>query len=236
MTSLFDTPLRKGRDTVAPRETGDPRGAIRCSTYSAFMVKEIDYGDHGADAILVKFREDEAPVLCGIATDAEERLLSGSAESYFLGAKGRFGFVVSTSAQAGTPFTIHDLTRSNADPLDEILFSSTLATATVPSRLSLADGALRLDYVSSVRGRCSVVTGGSACWNDIVSESGPATGLENAATPIGVCKSGYATAQSESGSAADVPSVVTYTTHLTIDTNNNITVEAGPIIACAPQA
>lgn len=227
MRALFDVPLVTARNTLTPREADDPNGAVRCFSYPGFMVKEFDYGEHGDDRIMVHPIADAAPVDCNGAPDRDEIMLTGSEETYFLGAKGRYGFGLSTLGQDGSPFTIYDMTSKPDFSITGALFTDTMAPDAVPSRVAVADGVLSFDYLASASLPCSLPGGGAICWKRFIADAHVAP---VAAPPESLCVKGYARVQVKE------PSVVTFPVHLTIDNADKITVVTGAVISCGPQS
>jgi hypothetical protein len=224
--ALFDRPLSTARVAVPPLDPGGPAGAVRCFRYGTFFVKEVDYGEHGDDHIAVAPIAKRAPApACQLRVGKREVALPSSAESYFLGAKGRFGFVQSTTGQDGTLFAIHDLARG------AILHADQMALGSVPAGLVLADGTLSIDYVRSVSGSCSIPAGGAACWARIATEAGLPPAIAAALPPLALCRAGYAAARAARGEA----SVLNYRVSLTIDATGRRQLRSGAITACRPR-
>lgn len=232
MRALFDTPAAITRTILPPRETGDPSGVVRCYRYPGLTVQEVDYGEHGDQSIFVTPYDVGKPLpTCGPVAGRLEKQLFDSEESYFLGAKAQFGFVVSTSGRDGTPFTIHNLASNFA------LYADELATDSLPSTFTVAGNVLTIEYIRAAHGSCSIVSGGAACWTAFATEARLPPEIANAPAPFALCAKGYAAAF---GGPADPiePSVLNYTVRVALNAAPEIdkVIQAGPITSCNPQS
>lgn len=230
--ALFDKPVGITRTILPPRDSGDPSGVVRCYRYPGFTVQEVDRGEHGDESIFVTPHEPGKILpTCGPVAGRLEKQLFGSEESYFLGANGQFGFVVSTSGRDGTPFTIHNLATNSA------LYADELATDTLPSKFAVVGNVLTIEYIRAAHGSCSIVSGGAACWKAFANEAKLPPEIANAPAPVALCERGYATAFGHPADPA-TPSVLNYAIRAEINSAPDIDkhVALGPLVSCSPQS
>ncbi len=228
LRAAFDRPQSKTRTLVPAREPGDPRGAVRCFRYPAFLVKEVDYGEHGDDHVSVTpLAAAAAMPACAVAALPGEIVLTSSEEGYFLGASGRYGFVESTEGQDGTPVTIHELTSGQA------VYADNMAIDTDRFAVAGGGGGLSVEYTRAASGDCSIASGGAACWKAFAVRAQLPPELAAAPAPIAACLAGYAPAK---GDRRGAPSVLRYRMTLTIDPAGKQAIRSGAIVGCTPQS
>lgn len=232
MRALFDMPTEALKVALPPNETGESNGVVRCFRYPGLTVHEVDYGEHGDDSIFVTAHEaGKSLPSCGPVPGRLEKTLFDSEQSYFVGAEGPFGFVVSTLGHDGTPFTIHNL----ADNLG--LYGDELANDTSPLRFEVAANVLKLEYVRAAKGSCSILNGGSACWKAFAIEAELPPAIANAPPPTTLCAKGYAAAFGRPANA-NGPSVLTYTVYVEINAGVEVEkmIRPGALVSCNPQS
>jgi hypothetical protein len=175
----FEPPLAEQTVTLRAATKSEPATILTCRTFARFLVKVIDAGEVGAERLAIApiragaakppCRRAAAPGEVAVDPKAWAGYFKGVKDDYVLfdaadGIDGALGFVV---VAAGTA---------------RVLFEG-LALGDL--NLSAERGTLTLRYRRSVRGECSVVTGGAACWQRIAR----AIGLDPARAPD--CAAGY---------------------------------------------
>jgi hypothetical protein len=226
LRALFDRPVAVSRAVIPALNPGGPNGVVRCFRYPAFIVKEVDYGEHGDDhlAVLPLAKGSLAPA-CRLEQGSVEHWLKSSSETYFIGAKGRFGLVQSTGGQDSAPFVIYDLADGSQ------IYGDEMRVGAVPSFVRVRGGSLSFAYERSVAASCSILSGGAACWSAMARSAGLPGGIAHMPPPIALCRARYFF----KGSAESEPSVLSYRILLTIDPTGQQRMRSGAVTACDPR-
>ena len=210
--ALFDTPFSTARTILAPSaKYPNGPGVVRCFYFPDFTIKELDYGDHGDTAMSATPANSPARPRCGKQDDAGEKLLADGQGSYFLGAKGGFAFVSSTFGGDGLgPFFIYDGSSGRR-------LLAGVATTDSPRSVSVENDVLHLSFRSGVRGSCSLVADGAACWRRIAQEGKLPAAIGSRPLPLASCEAAYAAVPRGQDFDRKNPSVVYYEVSLTLD-------------------
>lgn len=189
-TSGTDAPLKTDRIELPPRCALCPPGRLTCAYYPAFMVKEVDLGEIGAEVLAIVPRAPKGPApACNVARGAGELSVSGGASpwfGYFEGALGRFVFFRSADAPSGAvPFAVYDAVGGQRILVDE---------ASGPVRLRARGAQVGISFVRLVLAPCSPLAGGEPCWRRIKEELG-------VGDPAPDCASAYRKANEASAEA-----------------------------------
>ena len=182
--ALFDQPIRVTRQRVKRQETG----VVRCYDYATFRVKELDYGDHGDDAISVTPAHGpdiyKRPA-CGKQDDPGEVVLKTGNGSYFIGAKAEFIYLVSTfRGDEGGQFWVQD------GRTGQVVYTDVASGD--PKNIEVDGEKLTLTYDHSFSGDCSILTDGQACWDSIVKRKHLPAAIAKLPAPVAACQAGYA--------------------------------------------
>ncbi len=182
--ALFDAPTRID-EVGLPVDPANPdtKRRIRCYRYPDFAVKEVDYGEKGAQKLAVIAAGDACR-----EEGADDRIPAGF-EGYYLGAKGDFLFFTASDGWNGAmPFYVHD-----AKTL-AVLFEDSFEGSGFGS-LSVDGRSLKIEFRRAFSASCSLYLDGGNCPDQIKSaipglgdvaalpECGPAYDAEKQRTP-----------------------------------------------------
>jgi hypothetical protein len=224
--TLFDTPAKVVRVPLPP-DTLNPQSKPRvtCRYYAAFMVKEVDLGEVGADQISLLLVAPKAKMpACTRANVAGERVFPAAAWSgYVLGVKGPYVFLDGSDGwQGGMPFAVFT---TGAKKLADDTRMKWSASETTPTGLTLR-------YRRTWEAKCSLFSAPDKCWSTIRKD----TGLTGAMPD---CRAAYVKEQKRvpkfAKETADDPTVIDYDVVMTIDGEKaSIKPATGKAIGCRP--
>jgi hypothetical protein len=166
-SDLFDKPLSVRHVRLAP----DPlnphaKREVSCFTYAGFVVKQVDLGEVGADRLSIIPRGPGKAPACRRAKEKNEHVIAPEDWSgYFEGARSGYAFF---SAPDGTNGGLGFMVFRVADRRK--LFDDTAEKGL--QGLETGNGTLKIRYQRVFASKCSVVTGGPACRDALVRESG----------------------------------------------------------------
>ncbi|EJT07089.1 hypothetical protein [Rhizobium sp. CCGE 510] len=158
----FDKPIKL--DVVAlPKDELNPdaKPKITCSRYPAFMVKEVDLGEVGAEKLALLAAD--AP--CERA-GARERVIEDDTAGYLMGVRGGFVFFRAADGwNGGLPFVVYDAATGER-LLDDSLDGDNFAA------ISSGKGELTLEFPRVYTASCSLYLEGTACARTITADTG----------------------------------------------------------------
>jgi hypothetical protein len=165
--SLYDQPLEIRHvslkpDPVNPKVKRD----VSCFTYPKFVVKQVNFGEVGADRLsIIPAAPGKAPA-CRQPKERNEYVIPGDSWSgYFEGVKSDYAFFSAADGINGglgfMVFRVSDRKKLFEDTAEKGIQS-----------LEIKDGTLELRYKRVFASKCSVVTGGAACLDTIAREAG----------------------------------------------------------------
>jgi hypothetical protein len=167
--NLYDQPLEIRRVSLKPDPLNPQvKRDVSCFTYPHFMVKQVNFGEVGADRLSILPAAPGKMPACRQAKERNEYVIPADSWSgYFEGVKSDYAFFTAADGINGglgfMVFRVSDRKKLFEDTAEKGIQS-----------LELKDGTLRLRYQRVFASRCSVVTGGSACLDTIVKEAGVA--------------------------------------------------------------
>jgi hypothetical protein len=155
------------------------RHEISCYIYPTYTIKQLNYGEVGAERLSILPTPDGKAVPCRQAKEADEYVLPPETWSgYFDGVKAGYAFfTASDGANGGMGFIV--LRLADKKKLFEDAYEKSFESITVH------DGVPVIRYRRVYAGNCSVVTDGASCADAIARE----TGVTKAS--LGICTSGY---------------------------------------------
>ncbi len=175
----FDVPLTKKVLDFGPSpyygSGQNIRVKLSCYFYPAFMVKEYDEGEKGAEWLAIVPIEQSSTPNCARSHDSGEMVIDGAEWSgYFKGVKGSLVFFDSADAtDGGLPFAIYDST-TGKKAFEDSAYDSRMwnkkATASPFNQLRVtktSDGQTTLRYLRVVEANCDLHTEKSACWEEV---------------------------------------------------------------------
>ena len=184
--SLYDDPLEIRHVSLKP----DPlnphvKRDVSCFTYPHFVVKQVDFGEVGADRLSIIPSAPGGTPPCRQAKERNEYVIPDDSWSgYFKGVKSDYAFFDAADGTNGglgfMVFRVSDRKKLFEDTAEKGIQS-----------LEIKDGTLMLRYQRVFASRCSVVTGGAACRDTIAAETGVAGGS------LSSCAEGYQAAKEE---------------------------------------
>jgi len=174
----FDAPLKKkvvhfGLSPYYPG--GNVRIRLSCYFYPAFMVKEYDEGQKGAEWLTILAIEKGAGPACTRSHALGERIIEGAGWSgYFKGAKGNLVFLgAADGTDGGIPFAIYD-SRTGTKIFEDSAYESSIWNQKVKDspfnhiRVSTApSGKFSLSYLRVVQADCDLYREKVACWEQV---------------------------------------------------------------------
>jgi len=183
---LYDQPLEIRHVSLKPDPVNpQAKREVSCFTYPHFVVKQVDFGEVGADRLSIIPSAPGRTVPCRQAKERNEYVIpSDSWSGYFKGVKSDYAFFdAADGTNGGLGFMVFSVSGSKK------LFEDT-AEKGIQS-LEIKDGTLKLRYQRVFASKCSVVTGGAACRDIIVKDTGVASGS------LSSCVNGYQAAKEE---------------------------------------
>ncbi len=246
--SPYDQPLGARHVNLKP----DPHNPqvkreVSCFTYPHFVVKQVDFGEVGAERLSIIPAAPGAAPPCRQAKERNEYVIPADAWSgYFEGVKSDHAFFrAADGTNGGLGFMVFRVSDRKK------LFEDT-AQKGIQS-LEIKDGILSLRYQRVFASTCSAVTSGSACRDTIAAQTGVAGGsLES-------CAGGYRAAKEEmakercddqpaKGDACiekelkhldaqkwdDAPTVIVYEVEVSLGGASPVIKPLGDALACRP--
>lgn len=194
----FDRPVKM--DAVAlPKDELNPdaKPKITCSRYPAFMVKEVDLGEVGAEKLALLAAD--APCK---RDDERERVIEDDTAGYVMGVSGGFVFFRAADGwNGGLPFVVYDA-RTGERLLDDSLEGDSFTA------IRSGKGELTLGFRRVYTASCSLYQDGAACAKTIAAD----TGLSPQQLPD--CAAAYKAEMKRSpdnaGEIEKLPSVIVY--------------------------
>ena len=184
--SLYEKPLRVRHTALKPDPLNpQAKRIVSCYDYEHFVVKQIDFGEVGADSLSVVPVEKGVEFPCREAREPGEYVIPGDTWSgYFEGAKSdRLFFTAADGINGGLGFMVFSATGKKK------LFEDVAAKGL--QAIETEGEILRLRYQRVFASKCSVVTGGAACREAIAKETGVA------AESLSLCAGGYQAAKKQ---------------------------------------
>ena len=206
----FDKPVKV--DAVAlPKDELNPdaKPRITCSRYPAFMVKEVDLGEVGADKLALL----AADASC--ERDSErERVIEDDTAGYVMGVSGGFVFFRAADGwNGGLPFVVYDAATGER-LLDDSLEGDSFTA------IRSGKGELTLDFRRVYTAACSLYRDGAACAKTIAADAG----LSSQQLPD--CSAAYKAEMKRSPDNAEeiekLPSVIVYSVEVAYAAGDNI--------------
>jgi hypothetical protein len=205
--SHFDEPLTV--DTAPlPKDKANPEAQpqVNCYRFAAFMVKEVDLGEKGAEKLAIT----PADAACERAEGKDEKPVKDELAGYFMGAKGGVVFFQAADGwNGGLPFVAYDaktMTRLFDDSFEGNDFDS----------LDISGTNVTITYRRVYSSDCSLYLDGTACAQSIKK----ATGLGEIA-PLPDCGAAYDAEKKRTPDYAkeieQLPSVISYDAELKYD-------------------
>ena len=183
---LYDQPLEIRHVSLKPDPVNpQAKREVSCFTYPHFVVKQVDFGEVGADRLSITPAAPGKTVPCRQAKERNEYVIpSDSWSGYFRGVKSDYAFFdAADGTNGGLGFMVLRVSGRKK------LFEDT-AEKGIQS-LEIKDGTLKLRYQRVFASGCSVVTGGPACRDSIAKDTGVASGS------LSSCVDGYQAAKEE---------------------------------------
>jgi len=180
----FDAPL-KVRTLRLPPDPANPKvkRQLTCSYYRSIVVKQVDFGEVGADRLALLPVLSSSATLCHVERDPNEYVIPPETWSgYFEGVKAAYAFFNAPDGVNGglgfMVFRIYDR---------KVLFEDVAQRGL--KLIEFEQGALRLRYQRVFTGNCSVLSTGETCPDSIVHDTGVAV------ASLSICGRGYQAAK-----------------------------------------
>ena len=212
----FDRPVTTQR--LPPKSTRDPVGEHRCTYYKDFMIRETGT-ETPAPAAASLTPIGPANPLC----DATGGLPLPTAGFSFLGRKGPFLFFRATSPNGAMPFLILNAADGRVIYADSQFGDGLRAASPKPASLDL-------HYTRGVNGSCSVYKEGPTCWARMLNEGKVPRVLALLQPPVQVCGTSYR----KFNVPSNVPTLIYYDVHVTLQLSGKARVNARGAPSCAP--
>jgi len=180
----FDAPLKTRHvELEADPQNPNVRRRVSCFYYRSVVVKQVDYGEVGAQRLAL------LPVLSGNATPCRENqesyeyvIPSDSWSGYSGGAKAEYAFFdAPDGSNGGLGFMVLRVSDRKQ------LFEDTARNGM--RAIEIINGGIKLRYERVYPGNCSAITGGSACRESLSRDTGVST------ASLSLCAAGYAAAK-----------------------------------------
>ena len=180
----FDPPL-KVRNVRLAADPQNPkiRRQVTCFYYRSIVIKQVDYGEVGADRLAL------LPVLSRNATQCREDrealeyvIPADTWSGYFSGVKADYAFFDGPDGiNGGLGFMVLRL-------FDRKAVLEDVAQHGIKS-IDYEEGVLKLRYQRAFAGTCSIPTGGDSCRDTLVRDTGVSAGS------LSICSQGYQAAR-----------------------------------------
>jgi hypothetical protein len=214
----FDAPLRVEQVRLPPdAQNPNIKRKISCFYYHSIVVKQVDYGEVGADRLAL------LPVLTGNATpcramrESNEFVIPADSWSgYFKGVKSEYAvFTAADGTDGGLAFMVMRV--YGRKPLFEDVAQHGIES------MEIQEGTLRLRYQRVFAADCSVLTGGNTCRERLVHDTGVAD------NSLSICAKGYQAARQ-----AGAPTVIVYEVETSLNDDGPVISRRGDALACRP--
>ncbi|RFB96425.1 hypothetical protein B5K08_08620 [Rhizobium leguminosarum bv. trifolii] len=198
--AAFDKPIKVDVVTLPKDELNpDAKPKITCSRYPAFMVKEVDLGEVGAEKLALLAAD--AP--CE-RTSERERVIADDTAGYLMGVSGGFVFFRAADGwNGGLPFVVYDAATGER-LLDDSLDGDDFAA------IRSGKGELTLDFRRVYTASCSLYPG-RACVKTIAAD----IGLSQLPDCTAAYKAEIKRSPDHAGEIEKLPSVIVYPVELT---------------------
>jgi hypothetical protein len=216
--SPFDAPLHVQQVRLPPDpQNPNAKRKISCFYYRSIVVKQVDYGEVGAERLAL------LPVLSGNATpcravrESNEYVIPADSWSgYFKGVKSEYAFFdAADGTNGGLGFMVMRVYGRRS------LFED-IAQHGIES-MEIQEGTLRLRYQRVFAADCSVLTTGSACRERLAHDTGVAE------ASLSICAQGYQAARQP-----DTPTVIVYEVEASLNDDGPVISRRGDALACHP--
>ena len=184
--SQYDKPAEVKHVNLKPDPVNpQAKREVSCFIYPHFVVKQVDFGEVGADRLSIIPASPGAAPVCREAKEQNEYIIPGDSWSgYFDGIRSDYAFFkAADGVNGGLGFMVFRLSERKK------LFED-IAEKGIQS-IEIKDGVLKLRYQRVFAAGCSVVTGGSACRDMVAKEAGIA------GASLSSCAAGYRAAKEE---------------------------------------
>jgi hypothetical protein len=180
----FDSPLKiRSVRLAADPQNPKARHQVTCFYYRSIVIKQVDYGEVGADRLAL------LPVLSRNATKCHEDretleyvIPPDTWSGYFRGVKADYAFFDAPDGiNGGLGFMVLRL-------FDRKAVLEDVAQHGIKS-IDYEEGVLRLHYQRVYAGNCSILTGGESCRNALTRDTGVSIGS------LSICSEGYRAAK-----------------------------------------
>jgi len=246
--SPYDRPLEVRHMNLKPDpDNPQVKREVSCFTYPHFVIKQVDFGEVGAERLSIIPAAPGAAPPCRQAKERNEYVIPADAWSgYFEGVKYEHAFFKAADGTNGglgfMVFRVSDRKKLFEDTAEKGIQS-----------LEIKDGILRLRYQRVFSSTCSAVTSGSACRDIIAEQTGVAGGS------LASCAGGYRAAKEEMAKARcdahpakddaciekelkhldeqrwdDTPTVVVYEVEVSLGGASPVIKPLGDALACRP--
>jgi hypothetical protein len=222
-SALFDMPLAEFVVPMAPPRYNPRNHAyLACFVYPSFIVKELDFGEKGAEILSIAPRPASlSPPECSTRSLPGETVIKNAFgrhwSGYFKGVKGRFALVDSSdSMNGGLGFGVVNMQTGAT------IFTDIASVNDGFSKVELVGATLTLDYRRALSPGCSLMTDPAVCWRKIA-------GATKLTRDPPDCASAYARSYPAQGEANatgsrsaqiqalnEDPSVITYSVRATV--------------------
>jgi hypothetical protein len=169
--NLYDQPLEVRHVDLKPDPLNPQvKRSVSCFTYKHFVVKQVDFGEVGADRLSILPARPGRKPQCRQARERDEYVIpSDSWSGYFEGAKSDYAFFIAADGiNGGLGFMVFSMADGKK------LFEDT-AEKGIQS-IEIKDREVTLRYQRVFASKCSVVTEGPACQDRIGKETGVSSG------------------------------------------------------------
>ncbi len=184
--SLYDKPLEVRHVKLKPDpDNPQQKREVSCFTYPHFVLKQVDFGEVGAERLSVIAGTPGKTTPCREEKEQDEYVIPVDVWSgYFDGVKS--GYAVFSSPDGingGLGFMVFRLSDKKK------LFEDTAQKGL--QSLEIKDAMLKIRYQRVFASSCSVITGGQACHDTVVKQAGLAGGS------LSSCAHGYTASKEE---------------------------------------
>jgi hypothetical protein len=248
VTGPYDSPLKTRQvELAADPQNAHAKRQISCFYYRSVVVKEVDYGEVGAErlALLPVVSGNGTP--CRAATEANEYVIPNDSWSgYFKGVKADYAFFEAPDGTNGglgfMVLRIFDRKSVFEDTAQHGIHS-----------IEIHEGTLKLLYQRVFEATCSVVSDGPACREKLVRDTGVADGS------LSRCAQGYQAAKRDMAKARcaarspkesdcfskelmrlddqkwnEAATVIVYEVELSLNAEGPVIARRGDALACHP--
>jgi hypothetical protein len=180
----FDLPLKvRNLRLAADPQNPKIRRQVTCFYYRSIVIKQVDYGEVGADRLALLPVLSRNGTECHEDREASEYVIPADTWSgYFRGVKADYAFFDAPDGiNGGLGFMVLRL-------YDRKAVLEDVAQHGIKS-IDYEEGVLRLRYQRVFTGTCSVPTGGDSCRDALVRDTGVSAGS------LSICSQGYRAAR-----------------------------------------